>query len=176
MYIETERLIIRSLELTDEKTFIEMASDGSLRDIFGDCSNCSEWMREWLEEAILLDKENNPQKSYLAYAIIEKKRNLLIGSIGCSFYDDLKQIGITYCIGANHRRRGYATEAVHAYAKYFLEHYEVSEMIATIRTENKASCKTAEKSGFVFEETKMYQDINDSEEEEYNFYSFRKAE
>ena len=28
--IETERLIIRSMELTDEQAFIEMASDGSL--------------------------------------------------------------------------------------------------------------------------------------------------
>ncbi len=35
MYLETDRLIIRSMELADEKAYIEMASDGSLdEDIF----------------------------------------------------------------------------------------------------------------------------------------------
>ena len=32
MYLETERLIIRSLEPGDEEAFIDMASDGSLGD------------------------------------------------------------------------------------------------------------------------------------------------
>ncbi len=35
---------------------------------------------------------------YLAYAILEKDNNIVIGSIGCSFYEDLKQVGITYFI------------------------------------------------------------------------------
>ena len=33
MYIETERLIIRSIELGDEKAYAEMAKDGSLTEI-----------------------------------------------------------------------------------------------------------------------------------------------
>ena len=35
MFIETERLIIRSLEPGDAESYIEMAADGSLQDIFG---------------------------------------------------------------------------------------------------------------------------------------------
>lgn len=39
MYIETERLIIRSTEPSDAKSYIDMASDGSLdEDIFCGCS------------------------------------------------------------------------------------------------------------------------------------------
>ncbi len=38
MHIETERVIIRSIDLSDEKAFVEMASDGSLYEIFGVCN------------------------------------------------------------------------------------------------------------------------------------------
>ena len=33
MYIETERIIIRSIQLGDEKAYAEMAKDGSLKEI-----------------------------------------------------------------------------------------------------------------------------------------------
>ena len=80
MYIETERLIIRSTEPSDAKSYIDMASDGSLdEDIF----------------------------------------------CGCSYYEDEKQVGLVYFIGAEYRGKGYASEAARAYAKYFLEHYEI---------------------------------------------------
>ncbi len=60
MKIETDRLIIRSLRPDDEQAFIEMASDGSLTEIFGDCSECSHWMGKWIAESIQLEQENNP--------------------------------------------------------------------------------------------------------------------
>ncbi len=44
MNLESERIIIRDLKLKDASAFINMASDGSLIDIFGDCSECSRWM------------------------------------------------------------------------------------------------------------------------------------
>ncbi len=89
MHIETERLLIRSMKLTDEKAYVEMASDGSLHEIFGDCSECDKWMRNWIKEVILLDQGDNPNKEYLAYAILEKEHDILMGSIGCSYYKDL---------------------------------------------------------------------------------------
>lgn len=170
MFIETERLIIRSLEVTDEKAYIEMASDGTLQEIFGDCSRCQEWMKDWITEARELDRQDDPHQEYLAYAIIQKDRNMPIGSVGCSYYEDLGQTGITYFIGAKYRGKGYASEAARAYVKYFLGHYDIDRLIATVKTENIASWKTVEKAGFVRKETKMYQDINDAQEELYNFY------
>ena len=62
MRLETERLAIRSLTPADERAFIEMASDGSLREIFGDCSNCGEWMGDWLREAMQLEAEGDPRR------------------------------------------------------------------------------------------------------------------
>ena len=93
--------------------------------------------------------------------------------MGCSYYDDLREIGIVYFIGASYRNRGYAVEAAKAYTAYFFNHYNLPRLIATIREENPASWKTAEKAGFRFIERKMYKDINDDNEELYRFYKIQ---
>ena len=51
MNIETERLIVRSLERGDELVYAKMAEDGSLDEVGFD-QNCAEWMGEWIEEAL----------------------------------------------------------------------------------------------------------------------------
>lgn len=51
MHKETERLIIRSIESADEEAFVEMASDGSLHDIFGECGDCRKLIGSWIREA-----------------------------------------------------------------------------------------------------------------------------
>ena len=60
IHLETDRLLIRSLRPSDEKAFIEMASDGSLTEIFGDCSECDKWMGNFIKEAMRLELENDP--------------------------------------------------------------------------------------------------------------------
>lgn len=118
MRIETDRLIIRSIEHGDERAFADMAKDGSLLDIGFDM-NCSEWIEEWIGEALLMDEIDNPQNAYIAYTICLKSNGLVIGSVGCSYYEDLEQTGITYFIGQKYRRNGYAVESVQAYINYF---------------------------------------------------------
>ena len=170
MQIETERLIIRDFKPEDEKTLIEMASDGSLHDIFGDCTECGKWMGKWISEARTLTEAAEP-KPYLAYALEEKKTGRLVGSVGCSWYEDLDETGITYFIGGKCRGRRYAAEAAKAYAEYFLKRYDAKRLIATIREENIPSWKSIERAGFTLDERKMYRDLNDEWEELYRFYS-----
>ena len=170
MYIETERLIIRSLESTDAQAYIEMASDGSLHDIFGDCRDCHKWIGTWIREAQALEREDRPDREYLAYAVTEKQTGALLGSVGCSYYEDRKQTGMCYFIGVQYREQGYAAEAAAAYVAYFFSHYDIHKMIALIRDANTASWKTIEKIGFILTGTKVYQDINDDKEQLYRFY------
>ena len=176
MYIETERLIIRSTEPSDAKSYIDMASDGSLdEDIFCGCSReYEEWIPGWIQENIGLDKEDDPMKESIAYTIVEKESGLAVGSVGCSYYEDEKQVGLVYFVGAEYRGKGYASEAARAYAKYFLEHYEIPQLVVHIRNANKASCKTAENAGFTLVDTRMYQDYGDEVEKLYNFYEMNK--
>lgn len=167
---ETDRLIIRDVAPPDGEVFARMASDGSLNDVGFD-KDCSSWMDDWIIEAQNLAREDDPRKNYLAYVIEDKRTGLILGSVGCSYYEDLDKVGITYFIGADHRNAGYASEAIKAYACYFFEHYDEKELIATIREDNLPSWKAIEKAGFSLTERKMYKDINDESEELYRFYS-----
>lgn len=170
MYLETQRLLLRSIQLSDEKPFIEMASDGSLTEIFGNCSECDKWMMDFIKEAMRLDLENNPGKEYLAYAIEEKNSRTTVGSVGTSFYEDFQKIGVTYFIGARFRGKGYAAEALRALVEHFLADSRVSLLMATARTDNAASCKTLEKAGFRLTGTRLYQDLYDEQETLSHFY------
>lgn len=169
MIIETERLLIRTLKLDDETEFIEMASDGSLNDV-GFSSDCNSWMKNWIIEAKQLTKQDNPTQEYLAYVVELKENKKVIGGVGCSYYDDFREVGITYFIGTKYRCNGYASEAAKAYVKYFFNHYNIDKLIATIKEENAGSCKVVEKVGFEIVENKMYKDTNDEKEIMYNFY------
>lgn len=169
MRIETHRLLIRDVRAADEMPFVKMAADGSLNDCGFDKS-CGRWMREWITEAKAFIARDNPRADYLAYTITLKEEALVVGSVGCSYYEDLKEIGITYFIGAQYRDNGYAVEAVKAYTDYFLKHYHIQRMIATVRKENVASWKVIEKAGYRLLAEKMYKDINDDKEELYRFY------
>lgn len=131
-----------------------MAADGSLNEIgFG--KDCNAWMANWITEAKKLTDADNPTMEYLAYAIELKEKNIVIGSVGCSYYDDLKETGITYFIGAKHRNNGYAVEAAKAYVKYFMKHYNIYKLIAAVREENIPSWKVIEKAGFKLVEKKI---------------------
>lgn len=170
---ETERLYIRTVQPEDEASFIRMASDGSLHDIGFD-RDCGTWMKNWTQEARRLAEQNNPRTDWLAYAVVLKSTGEVIGSVGCSYYEDLKEVGIVYFIGAENRGNGYAAEAARAYADYFLRSYDVPKLTATIREANPASWKTAENANFVLTETKLYKDIYDKEAVLYRFYEIKR--
>lgn len=173
MHIETERTIIRSIQPGDEKAYAEMAADGSLSEIGFD-ESFSEWAGEWINDAIELTEKDDPRTDYIPCTILLKDTGEVIGNVGCTYFEDTNRIGICYFVGSDHRRKGYISEAVKAYVRYFYEHYHEDEIIAVIKDYNIASWKTAEKTGFKLIETKMYQDIGDEKEELYRFYVCRR--
>lgn len=173
MLIETQRLTIRDIQKEDGIRFSKMAEDGSLHDCGLD-RDCSKWIADWIVEAQEFAIRNNPNLDYLAYAISLKNKNVVVGSVGCSYYDDLQEVGITYFIDAQYRNNGFAVEAVKAYTSFFFQHYNVQKMIATIRDENIPSWKVIEKSNFKLTEKKMYKDINDTQEVLYRFYEMER--
>lgn len=174
MFLETERLIIRSIQTSDEKAFIEMASDGSLTEIYGDCSECDQWMGDFIKEAMKLETEDDPYHEYLAFTIEDKTSHLVIGSVGSSYYEDFREVGVTYFIGADYRGNGYAAEALHCFADYLFAKYNLKKLVATANVQNTASCKTLERAGFTVVETKPYQDLYDEREETSHIYELRK--
>lgn len=60
--------------------------------------------------------------------------------------------------------------------RYFFDHYNEKEIIATIKDNNIHSWKTAEKCGFELTEIKMYKDLDDEKEELYRFYKIKSTD
>lgn len=172
MQIETQRLLIRDIETDDAASFAIMAADGSLNDCGFD-KDCNNWITEWITEAKDFALRDNPNMDYLAYTITLKGKAAVVGSVGCSYYEDLWEIGITYFVGAQYRNNGYAVEAVKAYTEYFLKHYHAKRIIATVRDENVPSWKVIEKAGYILNTKRMYKDLNDAEAKLYRFYEIR---
>ena len=71
MYIETERIIIRSIKRGDEKAYAEMAKDGSLAEIGFD-ESFSDWAEDWINEAVTLTEKDNPRADYIPCTIVLK--------------------------------------------------------------------------------------------------------
>ena len=172
MQIETKRLLIRDIKTNDAVPFAIMAADGTLNDCGFD-KDCSNWITEWITEAKNFALRNNPNKEQLAYTISLKDGAAVVGSVGCSYYEDLRETGITYFVGAQYRNNGYAVEAVKAYTEYFLKCYNAKRIIATVRNENVPSWKVIEKAGYILNTQRMYKDLNDAEEELYRFYEIK---
>ena len=166
---ESKDLIIRQLVTDDAKAFSDMAKDGSLEEV-GFSKDCYQWMDNWIKETKKLNNDDNPLKDYLAYTLEEKQTGKVVGSVGCSYYDDFDTVGICYFISAEYRNKGYAAQAADAYVQYYFDNYDLPEIIATIKDSNVASWKVAEKTGFELSDTRMYKDINDECEEMYRFY------
>ena len=173
MRIETERLILRSIREGDEKALADMAKDGSFSELGFD-SDCPKWIDEWIEEAVKLSDADYPGADYICNVICLKEDGRVIGSLGCTYYDDLDKIGICYGIGAEYRRHGYASEALQAYLEYFFGHYDEDELIATILDDNVASWKTIERSGFMLSDKGLYKDKYDAVERLYRFYTVKR--
>ncbi len=172
MQTETRRLLIRDIETDDAIPFAAMAADGTLNDCgFG--KDCGNWITEWITEAKDFALRDHPDRDYLAYTITLKDEAAVVGSVGCSYYEDLRETGVTYFIGAQYRNNGYAAEAVTAYTEYFLKHYNVGRIIATVREENIPSWKVIEKAGYILNAKRMYKDLNDEQEKLYRFYEMR---
>ena len=148
MLLTTQRLSIRSLHRGDEWFFAGMAKDGSLARDIGFDENCAEWIGDWMSEALRFSERDDPRQDYIANAVC-LHNGTVIGSVGCSWYEDLRETGITYFIGNAYRGNGYVAEAIRAYVPWALTRYELPRMIATVRDENAPSWKNVERCGFV---------------------------
>ena len=98
MRIETDRLIIRSIERGDEVEYAEMAKDGSLGEIGFD-ERFSDWMDDWINEALELTRKDNPREDYIPCTIVLKSTGDIVGNVGCTYYEDTGKVGICYFAG-----------------------------------------------------------------------------
>ncbi|MBO5073363.1 MAG: GNAT family N-acetyltransferase [Eubacterium sp.] len=147
--IETTRLVMRRLELTDaEMMFHNWTGDDKVtrflrwnaHKTIGDTTNM---IQQWI---------NNYQYDSTYYWGIYLKNGEMIGSIGVTItseYDFKGSLG--YKIGSRWWNQGYSSEAAEAVIDYMFRNTDIERMDAFASVENAASGKVMEKTGMRYE-------------------------
>lgn len=147
--IETDRVILREWTLDDVDDLYDYAKNPNVGPHGGWKPHADK--KESLEilQTLFIDK-------YDSWAIVDKEKDKVIGSIG--FEVDIKRPNINckelgYAMAEDYWGKGIMTEAARAVIKYAFEEMKV-DMIAVYRNPyNKRSGRVIEKSGFVYEGT-----------------------
>jgi ribosomal-protein-alanine N-acetyltransferase len=153
--IETERLIIRTLDESDAEQLHRVVSQEEVvRYLPEDVMSIDE-VREiisWLRRCY---NENRPDKIIKwTLGIVLKETGTIIGWVGLGPLDfSPGEIEIFYGLSQEHWGRGIATEASCALLKYGFETIGLKRIVAVTKTENVGSAKVLEKLGMRFERT-----------------------
>jgi [ribosomal protein S5]-alanine N-acetyltransferase len=138
MYLETERLIIRSFKETDVKDVFEYLSD--------------ETVMEYIEPIMTYEKvvsfiHNTGIKNKLVFAMVLKNINKVIGHLIFHKYTNKKIYEIGWIINKEYWNKGYAVEVSKKAIEYGFEELKIKKIIGETEEKNIKSIKTLEKVG-----------------------------
>lgn len=151
LVLETERLIMRPLELSDAEDFFAMNNNPNVYIYLRTPITTITEAKEYIQKI-----SNEYQKNGIArFAVILKKTNTLIGFSGLRFRENLENNHINfydlgYRFAEEHWHNGYATEAAIAWLDYGFTTLNLSAIHACAVCDNVGSNKVLQKVGFAF--------------------------
>ena len=156
--IETERLILRELEYTDEKDLFEMDSDPEVH-LFIE-NNPVKSIGE-ITKAIEMLKKQYKENGIARWAVVEKLTDECVGWSGLKYFNQpLNNHNNFYELGYRFKKRhwgkGFATESSNAILDYGFKNLNTETIFAITDPKNANSKKVLAKLGFDFKETFDY--------------------
>jgi len=143
--LETERLILRELEVTDAENFWKLNSDIEVIKHTGDSSFKS------IEQAkiFLQNYQDYKTNGFGRWVVVIKESLEFIGWCGLKLNEE-KDIDIGFRFFRKHWNKGYATESAMAVIDYGFKHLGMEEIIGRSAMENVASVKVLKKLNMKF--------------------------
>ncbi|MEZ4671345.1 MAG: GNAT family N-acetyltransferase [Anaerolineae bacterium] len=155
---ETERLVVRELEVDDLDDFYAITGDAELSKYMGDRQPLSrEITQKWIDISI----NNYRTKGYGCSAVIAKDDGAFIGFCGLVYSDNIRppvEAELIYALLKRCWGRGLATEVAGAMLTYGFEKCGLKRIMATIDPENTASARVVTKAGMTFYKNEVYED------------------
>jgi aminoglycoside 6'-N-acetyltransferase len=151
--IESERLILRPLALSDEDDLLEYQSHPDIVRYIPWPERTREQVREALEKYAPLHKDaliESDDYMLLAWELKDgPHKGKVIGQSNISLERKEDQYGeVGYVTHQDFHRQGFAYEATHALLTYAFNTFELHRVAAKIDTRNPESAKVVEKLGF----------------------------
>jgi len=152
--IETKRLILRELNVSDSIHFYRLNADPEVLRYTGDLpfSSVTE------AESFLKSYQEYEINGFGRWAVISKASDSFLGWCGLKLNEE-GQIDLGFRFFQKEWGKGYATEAAFASLNHGFNDLHVSEIIGRISSENKASIRVLEKLGMRFWNTQFCQGI-----------------
>ncbi|PRZ23457.1 GNAT family N-acetyltransferase [Flavobacterium granuli] len=157
--IETERLILRELEYTDQNDLFEMDSDPEVHlYIENNPVKSIDQITKVIEMLKIQYKENGIAR----WAVVDKLTNECVGWSGLKYFNqplnnhtDFYELG--YRFKKKHWGKGFATESAIAILDYGFKNLNTNRIFAITDPKNVNSKKLLTKLGFAFQETFDYE-------------------
>lgn len=143
--IETERLGLRPLRLTDIDALMTIWGDG---EVMRYCGGAGSKEQELGSLNYYINLQN--EKGFSPYAVILKETSALIGVCGFNPPNNGFDAELMYHFNRVYWGKGYATEAARAWLEYAKDLPNVKRVGASIDPLNQSSQKILEKLGFEF--------------------------
>ena len=151
--IETERLLLREITLTDKEDLFQLHSDPEVQKLTGE--TVVESLTE-IEQAIQTRISDYKKYGYGRLAVIKKETNEFIGWAGLCYLPEFNQVDLGYRLKKEFWGKGYATEASKAIIEHGFNVLQLDLIIAIALPQNKDSIKVMEKVGMVFDKKAPY--------------------
>ncbi|WP_421869684.1 GNAT family N-acetyltransferase [Motiliproteus sp.] len=145
IYIETQRLTIRPLTLTDLKPLCRILSDPQVmkHSLRGVCDEpATHRFIRWCQTSYA-------EQGFGPSALIDKASGELVGfcGVGVERVAERDEINLGYRLAQHFWNRGLATEAARAMIDDAFRHYPVDSIVAIIEPDHLASLRVAQKAG-----------------------------
>jgi len=147
LQLETERLLLRPIELTDAEAILSYRSDAETNKYQG-----------WIPTSIAdvnyfihykVSQEINLPGTWLQFVIIHKESNEIIGDIGVHFLSaDTYQVELGCTLSKTYHGKGFAGEALRVMINYLFNTLDKRRIMASIDPRNDSSIKLYERLGF----------------------------
>ncbi|MFB6342084.1 GNAT family N-acetyltransferase [Saccharicrinis sp. FJH62] len=149
LIIETDRLLIRPINLDDIEPAYAMNLDADVSKYTGDGGVVS---RKEIERRIKEDVLGDYEKYGFGRLAVELKgENEFIGFTGLKYLQELHEVDLGYRLMKKYWGRGIATEAARASLKLGFDKLGLKKILALVLPENSASIRVLDKLKFSFE-------------------------
>jgi RimJ/RimL family protein N-acetyltransferase len=145
--IETERLLLRAVELSDWEAIFEMNTDPHVMRYIGDGS-ISPLSRDEFAERFEQRLGQHADDEYGLAVVVLKVTNQFIGVCWLCYEEFLSGVELGYRYRRDAWRKGFATEAGRAVLQAGFGLSQLEEVLAYTHPENTASIRVLEKLGF----------------------------
>jgi RimJ/RimL family protein N-acetyltransferase len=146
MKLESERLILRQINLNDKSEIFAYRSDKVTNEYQGWIPNTIGDVEIFIEK---IAKQINEPETWYQFVLIEKESQKIIGDLGIHFWDkENKQVEIGCTLNKNYQKKGFAIESLKRVIDYLFNELNKHRIITSIAPENEDSIRLVERIGF----------------------------